>query len=388
MNSHLSSSEKDEKPRYNLRKASAFRPARPSLMPAMAHVDSHPAVHPSPALYKTSCRSTFFLQTFNKVLSLSAYNEWVLRNQYLDQVQFYAQFAGEQIIEYDDKMDQRYLKEYEGIYFLSAEVNYKYSFNFRSKLWRQMYCIPRLYGDKCIVFHARVPLEHIHKNLTLLRHFVRLLTDPNIYINHSQLDPQNDVLTWLAKAIGNQDRNRLQCKELKIYPNVDIYPFTPNLISWAKNNVCCNELNIEYHFGDHLTRTHDQMLLDLFMNGSHMTSAINTFIYDLSNVVVDFVQKFMDLQQSDDHQIVQHIHGNRSLQIAVAKLKSKYVECVVMEEIDACEDTSEYVFEFVNSNIAKKLQLTGTVVNGDNLAHFYMIKSEFSLNNTDLFCCL
>ncbi|KAI1702394.1 MIZ/SP-RING zinc finger domain-containing protein [Ditylenchus destructor] len=317
---------------------------------------------------KTSCRSTFFLQTFNKLLSPSAYKEWILRNQYLDQVQFYAQFAGEQIIEYDDKMDQRYLKEYKGIHFFTAEVNYKYP-NF---------------GDNTKVFHARIPLQHIHKNVALLQHFVRLLTDPNIYINYLQLDPQNDVLTLLDKTIGNRDRNRLHCKVLEVYPNVDIYPFTPNLISWAKNNVCCNELNIEYHFGDHLTRTHDQMLLDLFMNGSHMTSAINTFIYDLSNVVVDFVQNFMDLQQSDDHQIVQHIHGNRSLQIAVAKLKSKYVECVVMEEIDACEDTSEYVFEFVNSNIAKKLQLTGTVVNGDNLAHFYMIKSEFSLNITDL----
>ncbi|KAI1698491.1 hypothetical protein Ddc_19087 [Ditylenchus destructor] len=31
-------------------KASAFRPARPGSMPAMAHVDSHPAVHPSSAL--------------------------------------------------------------------------------------------------------------------------------------------------------------------------------------------------------------------------------------------------------------------------------------------------------------------------------------------------
>ncbi|KAI1700647.1 serpentine type 7TM GPCR chemoreceptor str domain-containing protein [Ditylenchus destructor] len=39
------------RPNYRRNMVSAFRAARPGLMPAMAHVDSHPAVHPSSALY-------------------------------------------------------------------------------------------------------------------------------------------------------------------------------------------------------------------------------------------------------------------------------------------------------------------------------------------------
>ncbi|KAI1692163.1 hypothetical protein DdX_21405 [Ditylenchus destructor] len=68
-----------------------------------------------------------------------------------------------------------------------------------------------------------------------------------------------------------------------------------------------------------------------------------------------YFQKFMDLKDSDGSQLVKAIEGNIKSQ-DIELLKRDYAEFIVKEERNDRSNT--HIFEFVNGNIGKKLQLT------------------------------
>ncbi|KAI1715855.1 hypothetical protein Ddc_10772 [Ditylenchus destructor] len=301
--------------------------------------------------------STFAVQTFNQKLSYHAYNEWVLRNQCSNQSQFDVQVAENQNVKYG--VETNYLL----VYSLIAEVNYKYPNN----------------GDTTTVFDARVPLVLSHKNLLLNLHFIRLIADPNIYINHLQLCLQNDVLSLLSQAIGNQNRNRLRCEKLTVILNGN----TQNIINWVNNHVCCNELNIgrDYSTPDKPWKYYDKLILDLCLNGAHITSALNFSSYDFSNVVVNFVQKFIDLKEADQYQVVQSIRSCvkklmlpgvepeilKVLESNCATLPRKVIVPKIDNFLEGLRKERRTELEFINNNILKKLQITFTIFGDEYL---------------------
>ncbi|KAI1695262.1 hypothetical protein Ddc_21363 [Ditylenchus destructor] len=76
-------------------------------------------------------------------------------------------------------------------------------------------------------------------------------------------------------------------------------------------------------------------------------------------VVVGFVQKFINLKNCDESQIVHSIRCPVS-QPTAKTLKSNYEKFFVKEEKDQYGRTAAYIYEFVNGDIGKKLQLSIT----------------------------
>ncbi|KAI1694273.1 hypothetical protein Ddc_22218 [Ditylenchus destructor] len=260
------------------------------------------------------------INVFDKELSPEAYNEWVIRNNYSKQIPIESQVASEESTQ-----------SITNGYGLAAYACYKDSSH------RGCY-------DTTSVFSAHVELNH--ENWPAFQHFVRLATDPFIYIGCVRLTYQNDVLNLLAGAI-NSDHDRLQCKEL----NFNLKGNSQKSITWIKNHVRCNKLYI-FGKGD---LNQDEAFLDFFVTGANCTPSIDISYRDLSKVVTDFVQKFMDLKNSGESQLVEAIKGYFVTR-AVELFKRDHARFIVKEDKD--DRCATHIFEFVNADIKKKLQLT------------------------------
>ncbi|KAI1701521.1 hypothetical protein Ddc_17581 [Ditylenchus destructor] len=256
------------------------------------------------------------IKIFDKKLSPGAYNKWVVRNSYSkraplqDQVAIFIKFLYAQ---YKQNSNRCYL---------SADAYYKDPSH-------------RKRTDITSVFLAQVELNN--ENWPAFQHFIRLLTDPFVYINQIFLYKQNAFLKALSRAV-NPDR-RLQCGWFRL----DLTNGQKS-ITWTKNHVRCDEFFIGDVYRADLKL--DAALLDFFLTGAHCTSKFNVGEYDMSKTLVDFVQKFLDLKNSDECQLVEAIHGNFKL------LTRDYAEFIVKEEMTL------QVYEFINNDIGKKLQLT------------------------------
>ncbi|KAI1696798.1 hypothetical protein DdX_18866 [Ditylenchus destructor] len=211
------------------------------------------------------------IKLFNKEISSEEYNEWVVSNNYSKQTSPICQAVGDR-------------RPYE----LSAYADYK---------------DPN--QESTQVFHARVK-ELNHETWPLFQHFVRLITDPFICIRNLGLIPQADVLKLLASTIERSNRGRLQCGKLD-------FNFESNVqesFSCIKDHVRSASFQI---IGYRSSPDHDKQLLDFFATGSHCTSETFVAFDSISKgVILDFVQKFMDLKSSDDVQLVESIRGRVS----------------------------------------------------------------------------
>ncbi|KAI1702485.1 hypothetical protein Ddc_17050 [Ditylenchus destructor] len=274
------------------------------------------------------------IKIFDKQLSPEAYNEWVICNGYSKQIPRKGQVA-----------DMTFFKVYE----LRADACYK---DPKHRDWE----------DRTSVFYARA--EFSHENWPLFQHFIRLLTDPFIYIRGLELAHQIDVFNMLASAM-KPEHNRLQCGVLVLLLTSNIH----KLIGWIKNHVRC----LKFRIYDHRLWNHDEEFLDFFMTGAICTSRIedcarHTERYDLSNVIVTFVQKFMDVKKCDEQQMVETIECNDADR-AIDVLKRDYAKFIVKEEKfedEGDEDsyqssTVEVRFKLINCDIGKKLLITTNI---------------------------
>ncbi|KAI1690533.1 hypothetical protein DdX_22430 [Ditylenchus destructor] len=128
-------------------------------------------------------------------------------------------------------------------------------------------------------------------------------------------------------------------------------------ITWAKDHLRCNQFSI---YGE--ANLSQEALLDLFVTGGQCTSLIIVDYNDISKAMIDFVQKFLELENWDDYQGVQsirssHVVKNQAIQV----LKNDYAKFLVKEEHNDDDDSTEYSFEFVNNAIGKKLQLIAKI---------------------------
>ncbi|KAI1703851.1 hypothetical protein Ddc_16401 [Ditylenchus destructor] len=252
---------------------------------------------------------------FDEELSPEDYNEWVVRNHYSKQI---PPAAGKQSTVNVRK-----------VYRFRAEVDCKDS------------------DFKITVFSAQTKLND--ENWPLFQHFVRLLTDPFIYIRHMELTPQKDLLNLLTGAI-NQDRGRLQCGELK-------YNFdgkNKKFLNWTKTHVRCNEIKIYLYTSSNFNK----LFFDLFMTGAHFSPNF-VILGHLFNGVAAFVQKFIGLKNCDTSLMVDSIRC-RVPEFTADAFKSNYEKFFIKEEKNQYDSTTAHVFEFVNADIGKKLQLTST----------------------------
>ncbi|KAI1706335.1 hypothetical protein Ddc_15347 [Ditylenchus destructor] len=271
------------------------------------------------------------IKIFDQKLSPEAYNEWVICNNYSEEVQLGGHVAGEKITQNDEHAFQ-----------LSATAAYEHL----SYPW----------DDPVFVFFARAVLNH--ENWPLFQHFIRLLTDPFIYIRYLELTLPDDILYLLAGAISS-DRIRLQCEELKFNLN----GHAQNVFCWIKGHANSKKIEICNRYGSNC----NQELLDFFVTGAHCTSEICIIYYVISKVVVDFIQKFLDLKSCDEYQFVESIKGDgKDGDLEV--LTQSYAKFLVKKEVnerrygldDYDYGNSVYVFEFVNNDVGKKLKLTVT----------------------------
>ncbi|KAI1703303.1 hypothetical protein Ddc_16621 [Ditylenchus destructor] len=279
------------------------------------------------------------IKMFGKDISPEEYNEWVIRNQYSKQIPLEGQVGGKQSSQCDRK-----------VYALDVVAYY-----------------PKRCGFyRMTVFNAQVELNH--ENWPLFQHFVRLLTDPFIYIRDLGLTSQNDVLNLLTGVIS-QDRDRLQCKELTFNLEGDIKKF----MSWIKKRVRCDKFQIFNRDICSSDSNYDDDLLDFFLTGARCTSKIKMEHYDPPEVILEFVQKFMDLKKCDEYQIVESIeyeidrNANAIFQYAnaIRVLKRDYARFIVPTHIylpNNDRPSINQAFEFINDDIGKKLHLTALIL--------------------------
>ncbi|KAI1691163.1 hypothetical protein DdX_22057 [Ditylenchus destructor] len=237
---------------------------------------------------------------FNKELSPEEYNEWIVRNGYSKQIPLEGQIAG------------------------NVNAKRRGIYQFRAVAYRN----PNHGHDTAtaVSFYALIELKD--ETWPSFQHIIRLLTDPFICIRTLSLYSQK-VFTLLAGAM-NPDQDRLQCKQLNIRFNGD----TQKFIVWIKDHVRCDEFQIHVNT---------------------CTSAINVINYDLSNVIVDLIQKFMGLKTRDEYQMVASIRGDVIYGV-VEKLTrncTKFIE----EEEQYEDDRIRQVIGFINNDIEKKLTL-------------------------------
>ncbi|KAI1698273.1 hypothetical protein Ddc_19217 [Ditylenchus destructor] len=79
----------------------------------------------------------------------------------------------------------------------------------------------------------------------------------------------------------------------------------------------------------------------------------------------------MDLKNSGESQLVEAIEGKIRVP-AIELFKRDYAEFIVKEERNEDDDSTEQVFEFVNNDIGKKLQLTAETY--DEAESYFSIK--------------
>ncbi|KAI1702484.1 hypothetical protein Ddc_17049 [Ditylenchus destructor] len=239
------------------------------------------------------------------------------------------------------------------------------------------------HDDSTNVFYARVELTH--ENWPIFQHFVRLFTDPFIFIRFVQLIPRNEVLNLLAAAI-DPDHDRLQCAELALISNnSNPHENTEKLVTWVKNYVRCKKVHINSHSESYI----GEELLDLFATGAQCTSAITTKRYDLSKAVEDFVQKFLDLKSCDENQMVESIEGRFKFMYSLLseEFELNYDKFIVKEEVH--HEYAEQVYEFINDDIGKKITFTVRTYNDDDDIEIHLAiqvpqRAYFSLLITNL----
>ncbi|KAI1707750.1 hypothetical protein DdX_12306 [Ditylenchus destructor] len=252
------------------------------------------------------------IRMFENELSPEDYNEWVIRNNYSKQI---PPAAGKQSTD-----DVRKI------------------YRFRANI----YCKDS--NATTTVFSARTKLNH--ESWPLFQHFVRLLSDPFVYIQYLNLTPLKELLHLLSEAI-NPDHGRIQCEELAYEFNLK----TKKFWNWTKAHLCCNRLEIFLKTGNS-----DNVFFDLFMTGAHFTPNVVIQGRPLFQSVTDFVQKFIGLKNCDASQMIESIrcYDHES---TVDALKVKYGPFFTKEEKIQYDSATALVFEFVNADIGKKLRL-------------------------------
>ncbi|KAI1702059.1 hypothetical protein DdX_15745 [Ditylenchus destructor] len=287
------------------------------------------------------------IEMFDKMLSPEAYNEWIVRNNYTKRLPREGQADVSWILKLILSMSGSTQNDPED-YELVAKANYKNS--------------KRAWGDSITVIRARAALNHEY--WPLYQHFIRLLTDPFVFICHLQWVPQNDVLNFLTRT-NITNRNRLQCEYLTF--NLPTCDDVQKYLNWTKTYMLCDVY--QFHC-DRTVTCRDEELLDFFLTAAPCTSEINVKYYEPYKVIIEFVKKFMDLESWDEKRIVESIkcnvwHGS------VDELKRKYEKFIVNEESDQHCGSTTHIFEFDNDVIGKKLQLTAKVC--DNNAYYFHI---------------
>ncbi|KAI1701517.1 hypothetical protein DdX_16062 [Ditylenchus destructor] len=160
------------------------------------------------------------IKMYGKELSPGEYNEWVIRNGYSKEISMESP---------------------------AAEMRSK-------QYWGQVYKMRADYKDsKCseartTVLNARVELNNY--NWPLFQHFVRLLSDPFIYINYLKLTPRIDIsfMNLLAGAL-NLDSSRIQCAKMVLLSEGRRDNIEDNIhkfIGWIKNHVLCKEFRVSH----------------------------------------------------------------------------------------------------------------------------------------------
>ncbi|KAI1699638.1 hypothetical protein Ddc_18474 [Ditylenchus destructor] len=233
----------------------------------------------------------------------------------------------------------------------------------------------RRWQDRTTVFHACAKLNH--ENLPLFQHFARLITDPFVYIRWMDLIPQNEVFNLLAGAV-HSEHDRIQCEQLRFKFKGNVQKF----MSWIKNHVRCGVFHID---NDRDMTVCDekllQVLLDFILTGARCTSKIKLQFCERSRVIVELAQKFLDLKRCDEYQFVESIECNVG-KMFVEELRRQCGKFVVKEEING--GNSEHVFEFVNIDIGKKMQLTTQFSEYGDVAILDLFDSYFDLKFNNL----
>ncbi|KAI1695757.1 hypothetical protein DdX_19400 [Ditylenchus destructor] len=307
-------------------------PSGLSPSPHLVTAQTALSIFTSPHLHKMSSYpiAPAAIKIFDKELSPEAYNEWVVLNGYSKQAPLRDQLANTQSTQ-----------NIPNAYQLYAYAHYK---DLSRREW----------SDRSTVFSASVKLND--DNWPAFQHFVRLITDPFIYIDNIQLTGQNDVLDLLTRAI-NSDHNRLHCNRL----DFDLKGNSHQYITWAKDHLRCNQFSIYDE-----ANLSQEALLDFAMTGGQCTSSIIVDYNDISKAMIDFVQKFLELENWDDYQGVQSIRSAKVVKNqAIQVLKNDYAKFLVKEEHNDDDDKTDYAFEFVNNAIGKKLQLTAKTFDND-----------------------
>ncbi|KAI1699998.1 hypothetical protein DdX_16982 [Ditylenchus destructor] len=272
---------------------------------------------------------------FNKELSPKEYNKLIARNGYSKQVPLGGRIAGKE--------------------------NGYITFTLRANVCQN----PNNCHDiATTVFNSQVELKN--ENWPMFQHSMRILMDPFIYIRSLTFYSPN-VLGFLAGAM-NSDHDRLRCKQLVIDLNDD----TKKYVVWIKDHIRCNEFKIH---GDGGSKC-DEELIDFIMTGAPCTSAIKIKNYVLSKVLIDFMQKFTGLRNSDEHQMVESILSDFKNERVIEKLKRKYAKFIDKEEKHVERHRSRQIIGFINNDIQKKLTFS--------LTHFSFIPSRFSIEITNL----
>ncbi|KAI1703293.1 hypothetical protein Ddc_16611 [Ditylenchus destructor] len=265
-------------------------------------------------------------------ISPEAYNKWVIQNHYSKHIPLEDQVTGEENAQNELK-----------IYFLHAVAIYKDPFRDPNRCRK----------DKIEIFSAMAKPNH--ENWPVFQHFARLLTDPFVYIRSVGLTPQNDVLNLLAGTI-NSDHSRLQCEKLKFHLDGNVRKF----LDWIKNHVLCKVFQIcnddDFSWEEDSPSYYEE-LLDFFFTGARCTSKITSSEWAIPELFVEFVQKFMNLKNGDECQVVESVRISECWQTLNA-LKNNYAKFIVKEYKD--KNGFENVFEFVNDNIGKKLCIAYT----------------------------
>ncbi|KAI1694335.1 hypothetical protein Ddc_22188 [Ditylenchus destructor] len=324
---------------------------------ALLYVD---IIYMGPSIYATD---PIPIKIFDKELTPETYNEWAARNNYSKQISF--EDSNSLLYEYK-------LYDLDGIAF------------YKDPNHREEY-------DRTAAFSARAELSTKQgetravlnrENWPLFQHFVCLLADPFVYIRRIVLIAQNDVLNLLAGAM-DPDRSHLKCEELVLFSNnTNLEDNVRKYINWIKGHVRCNKFDFHHNNRSNF----NEELFDFFVTGAHCTSEITTNCCDVSKVIIDFVQHFMDLKNCDEHQLESTLKSIKcnNADSAIAALWSNYREFLVKSEEIEMYDVYVLDYELINNNIKKKLELDVTdydsVVDGDTSGG----ESSFSLKITDL----
>ncbi|KAI1699928.1 hypothetical protein DdX_17021 [Ditylenchus destructor] len=300
---------------------------------ALLYVDT---IGMSPAVNQCQC---FIFDKYFDFYS-EAYNEWVILNGYSKQAPLQDQVANTQ-------SSQNIPNGYQ----LYAYAHYK------DPSRREWY-------DNSTVFDVGAELKDDY--WPAFQHFVRLITDPFIYIDSMELTEQClrpiNVLDLLTRAI-NKDHNRLHCNRLEFC----LMGNSHQHITWAKDHLRCNQFSMADSIIYGETYLSEKAFLDFAMTAGQCTSSIivdcDVTVCVISKAMIDFVQKFLELENWDDYQGVQSIRSSSVPSIdqppnqAIQVLKNDYAKFLVKEEHNDDDDSTDYSFEFVNNAIGKKLQL-------------------------------